>query len=73
MADAFNLFNPQTVTGYDNYTEVSFQVPNADFGRRLAHQTPFQLRLGKSASCRPPCVSAARASAAASLGRLVGR
>lgn len=46
LADAFNLFSLQTVTDYDNYTEVSFQVPNGDFGRRLAYQTPFQLRLG---------------------------
>ena len=46
MGDAFNLFNSQTVTAYDNYTEVAFQTPNPDFGRRLAYQTPFQFRLG---------------------------
>ncbi|HET7617809.1 MAG TPA: hypothetical protein VFK20_04810, partial [Vicinamibacterales bacterium] len=46
LADAFNLFNTQTVLDYDNFTEVSFQVPNPDFGRRLVYQTPFQLRLG---------------------------
>ncbi len=46
IGDAFNLFNTQTVTAYDDYTEVAFQTPNPDFGRRLAYQTPFQLRLG---------------------------
>ncbi|HEX5473849.1 MAG TPA: TonB-dependent receptor [Vicinamibacterales bacterium] len=46
LADMFNLFNTQTVLDYDNYSEVVFQTPNPDFGRRLAYQTPFQLRLG---------------------------
>jgi hypothetical protein len=46
LADAFNLFNQQRVTAYDNWTEQSFQVPNLDFGTRLAYQTPRQVRVG---------------------------
>lgn len=55
LADAFNLFNTQTVLMYDQWTELSFQVPNPDFGKPITQvlpghptefQTPFQLRVG---------------------------
>jgi len=55
VADAFNVFNTQTVLMYDQWTEVSFQVPNPDFGKPITQvlaghppqfQTPFQLRVG---------------------------
>ncbi|HET7294940.1 MAG TPA: TonB-dependent receptor [Vicinamibacteria bacterium] len=53
FVDAFNLFNRQEPTAYDNWTERSFGVPNADFGtakdggaRFTSYQTPRQIRLG---------------------------
>jgi hypothetical protein len=46
VADVFNLLDTQDVTGYDNYTESAFQVPNPDFGRVIAYQTPRLLRIG---------------------------
>jgi hypothetical protein len=55
LADAFNLFNTQTVQMYDQWTELSFQVPNPDFGKPITQvlpghppqfQAPFQMRLG---------------------------
>jgi hypothetical protein len=55
LADAFNLFNSQTVLMYDQWTELHFQVANPDFGAPITQvlagappqfQTPFQLRLG---------------------------
>jgi outer membrane receptor protein involved in Fe transport len=55
LADAFNLFNTQKVTMYDQWTELSFQVPNPDFGKPITQvlsehppqfQSPFQLRVG---------------------------
>jgi len=46
LADAFNLFNQQGVRDYDDYTESAFGVANADFGRILAYQSPFTLRVG---------------------------
>jgi hypothetical protein len=55
LADAFNLFNAQRVTMYDQWSEFSFQVPNPDFGKPITQvlsghppqfQTPFQMRLG---------------------------
>jgi hypothetical protein len=46
LADAFNLFNQQGVRDYDDYTESAFGVLNADFGRILAYQNPFTLRVG---------------------------
>lgn len=44
--DIFNLFNRRSATDYDNYTEVSFQVPNPDFGRAIDYQTPITARIG---------------------------
>src|SRR6266516_1488308 len=32
LADIFNLFNTQTVTMYDQWTELTGPVPNPDFG-----------------------------------------
>jgi hypothetical protein len=32
VADAFNVFNTQTVLDYDSYSELTFGVPNPDFG-----------------------------------------
>jgi hypothetical protein len=55
LADAFNLFNSQTVTMYDQWTQLTGPVPNPDFGAPVTQvlggappqfQTPFQLRLG---------------------------
>jgi len=46
MGDVFNLFNRQTVTQYDNYTESQFTVPNPDFGSIIAYQVPIQVRIG---------------------------
>jgi len=46
LADAFNLFNQQGVRDYDDYTESAFGVSNTDFGRILAYQNPFTLRVG---------------------------
>lgn len=36
----------QGVRDYDDYTESAFGVANADFGRILAYQSPFTLRVG---------------------------
>ena len=54
VADAFNVFDTQTVLGYDSFSDLQFGVPNPDFGaagvsgvvagQQLA--TPRQLRLG---------------------------
>ncbi|HKT79859.1 MAG TPA: TonB-dependent receptor [Vicinamibacterales bacterium] len=55
LADVFNVFNSQSVVTYDQWTELSFQVPNPDFGTPITHvlagappqfQTPRQVRLG---------------------------
>jgi hypothetical protein len=53
LADAFNLFNLRRTIDYNNYTELSFGVPNPDFGTPTSgnvagqmFQQPFQLRLG---------------------------
>ena len=46
LADVFNLFDTQSVTDYDNYTESSFQVLNPDFGRVIAYQPPRQVLIG---------------------------
>ena len=46
LADVFNLFNQQGVRDYDDYTESAFGVANTDFGRILAYQNPFTLRVG---------------------------
>ena len=55
LADAFNLFNSQRPLTYDQWTELSFQVPNPDFGLPITQvlsghppqfQTPFEMRIG---------------------------
>jgi hypothetical protein len=46
LADVFNMFDTQEVTGYDNYTESAFGVPNPDFGRVIAYQAPRLIRVG---------------------------
>jgi hypothetical protein len=53
IADAFNLFDRQEPTDYDNWDETSFGVANPDFGQPTpggssftAFQTPRQIRLG---------------------------
>jgi hypothetical protein len=53
LADAFNLFNTQDPLDYDNYTELTFQTPNPDFGQPKAgggfltqYHVPRQVRLG---------------------------
>jgi Carboxypeptidase regulatory-like domain len=32
VADAFNLFDSQTILGYDSFSDLQFGVPNPDFG-----------------------------------------
>ena len=54
IADAFNIFNTQTILDYNSFAEVQFGVPNPDFGvagvsgvvsgQQLA--TPRQFRVG---------------------------
>jgi Carboxypeptidase regulatory-like domain/TonB dependent receptor/TonB-dependent Receptor Plug Domain len=53
LADAFNLFNIRRAVDYNAATEISFQVPNPDFGTITSqnvsgqmYQNPFTLRLG---------------------------
>jgi hypothetical protein len=46
LADVFNLFNRREPVDYDNYTEVTFQVRNPDFGRVIEYQDPIQARIG---------------------------
>ena len=46
LADVFNLFNQQAVTGYDYYTEVSFQQADPNYGRIVGYQTPRTARFG---------------------------
>ena len=55
LADVFNLFNQKRTIGYDNYTDLSFGVPNPDFGKPVTQnlggappqfQAPFAMRLG---------------------------
>ena len=52
IADLFNLFNLDQVLRYDERTELSFGVPNPDFGAvrstplQPGIQEPFQARLG---------------------------
>jgi outer membrane receptor protein involved in Fe transport len=53
-ADAFNLFNRQEPTNYDNYTQLSASVLNTNFGQPISvgagrftsFQTPRQIRVG---------------------------
>jgi len=54
VADAFNVFNSQTILDYNNFVELQFGVPNPDFGvagvsgvvsgQQLA--APRQIRIG---------------------------
>jgi hypothetical protein len=54
IGDVFNLFNTQTITEYDSFSELRFGVPNPDFGLAgssgvLSTQqvtTPRQIRIG---------------------------
>jgi hypothetical protein len=55
LADIFNLFDSRTVTGYDQWTELTFGVPNPDLGAPITQvlpgkppqfQSPRQVRLG---------------------------
>jgi hypothetical protein len=46
LASVFNLFNQQRVLDYDNFTELSFQLPDQNFGQVVAYQLPRSLRLG---------------------------
>jgi hypothetical protein len=54
IADVFNVFNTQTILDYNNFSEIEFGVPNADFGVAGASgvisgqqfATPRQLRVG---------------------------
>jgi hypothetical protein len=54
IADVFNVFNSQTILDYNNFSELEFGVPNADFGvagssgviQGQQFATPRQLRVG---------------------------
>jgi Carboxypeptidase regulatory-like domain/TonB-dependent Receptor Plug Domain len=54
IADAFNLFNNQEATNYENCSEEAFATPNANFGQPVdgcegrfpSFLDPFKLRLG---------------------------
>jgi hypothetical protein len=53
LADVFNLFNLQRVTGYDNFDELQLGVANPNFGLPVSEivagpqiQTPRQIRFG---------------------------
>jgi hypothetical protein len=59
LADIFNLFHTQTVTMYDQWTELTGPVPNPDFGAPITQvlagappqfQPPRQVRLGARGS-----------------------
>ena len=70
LADAFNLFNLQTVTRYDNYTEMSFQVPNADFGDGWHIRPPSSFDLAHGSRSERVSAVAARRSSPRPLGRV---
>ena len=55
IADIFNLFNQRRIIDYDAWTELTFAVPNPDFGKPITQnlsgvppqfQTPMQIRIG---------------------------
>ena len=55
VADIFNLFNERRIIDYDQWTELTFGVPNPDFGKPVTQvlrgvppqfQTPMQVRIG---------------------------
>jgi hypothetical protein len=53
LADIFNLFNTRRAVDYDTWSELSFEVPNPDFGKPISQvisgpqfQTPRQIRVG---------------------------
>jgi len=55
LADVFNLFDSQTALTYDQWTELSFGVPNPDFGKPETQvilgappqfQAPLSVRVG---------------------------
>jgi hypothetical protein len=46
LADVFNLFNQHRVQAYDYFSEISFGVPDPNFGKVIAYQTPRSLRFG---------------------------
>ena len=46
IADLFNTFNVQPVLRYNEFTDLSFQVADPDFGRSREYMAPFRLRFG---------------------------
>ena len=46
IVDVFNVFDIDQVTAFDNFTELSFSVPNPDFGKIRGFQDPLQVRIG---------------------------
>lgn len=46
LADVFNVFNLRRVLDYGQNTEISFGVPNPDFGAVTEYQQPLRLRVG---------------------------
>jgi hypothetical protein len=46
LVDLFNLFDRRRVLDYNQNTEITFGVPNPDFGKVSAYQRPRRIRLG---------------------------
>ena len=53
VADMFNVFNEKRTLDYDTWTDLSFGVPNPDFGKPISQivsgpqfQAPFSVRFG---------------------------
>lgn len=44
LANAFNLFNTQRVRVYDDWTEITFETPNPNFGHVARYQAPGALQ-----------------------------
>lgn len=46
LVDVFNLFNLGRTADYDQNTEISYALPNPDFGKITAYQSPRRVRMG---------------------------
>lgn len=46
IGDLFNTFNQQAVLRYNQFTDLSFQVSDPDYGRSREYAVPFRLRFG---------------------------
>ena len=52
IADLFSTFNQQAVLRYNEWTDLSFQVADPDFGRSREYMAPFRLRSACATSFR---------------------